>query len=145
MNKKNLLLILIIFGIFIFAGILKNNILFFNKVIVVTDKKEYKIAEPLKIKIENNLKETICFSSCYPYKFEKKNLNKEWEEYLYIKCEKEDIAKDCIEPQKIKTFELLPEKEKSFHRLHLSACIGCKSGEKFREDEIFYSNEFSIK
>jgi len=112
---------------------------------IYTDKEEYLEGEVLKVAIGNNSKENICFSSCYPYLLEKKNSNGEWEKYLYAGCEEENIAKDCIESQKIKTFEILSEREKGLHRLCLSACIGCKVGEKFREDKIFYSNDFLIK
>ena len=39
---------------------------------VITDKSEYQLGGILKIKIENNSRKTVCFSSCYPYLFEKK-------------------------------------------------------------------------
>ena len=41
--------------------------------LIRTDKTEYQPGENLKIKIKNNFKEQICFSSCYPYLLEKKN------------------------------------------------------------------------
>ena len=35
--------------------------------IVLTDKTEYTDGDIFKVKIENNLKKNVCFSSCYPY------------------------------------------------------------------------------
>jgi len=113
---------------------------------VITDKNEYELGGILKIKIENNSRKTICFSSCYPYLFERKN--GEWEGYHYIKCLSEDIAKICISPKDIKAFELsvplFPIKEGS-HRLAIPACIGCDRNERFEENQKFYSNDFIIK
>jgi len=112
---------------------------------IYSDKEEYLKRESLKVAIRNNLGKTVCFSSCYPYLLEKKNSNEEWEKYLYVGCEEENVARDCIESQKVKAFEILSEIEKGVHRLYLSACIGCKAGERFREDKVFYSNDFLIK
>ena len=113
---------------------------------VITDKNEYELGGILKIKIENNSRKTICFSSCYPYLFERKN--GEWESYRYAECSDEDITEVCISPKGIKAFELsvplFPIKEGS-HRLVVPACIGCDRNERFEENQKFYSNDFIIK
>lgn len=111
---------------------------------VTIDKGEYETGDALRVKIENNLKGNICFSSCYPYYIQKKNDN--WENYRYVDCSKENITEKCVEPKQIKAFELtLPEIEEGFHRLSISACVGCHFNEEFKEDQKFYSNDFIVK
>ena len=113
---------------------------------IVTDKNEYALGDILKIKIENNSGKTICFSSCYPYFFERKN--GEWESYHYVNCLDEDVTEICINSKKIKAFELsiplLPVKEGP-HRIVIPACIGCDTNKTFEENQKFYSNDFIIK
>ena len=110
---------------------------------VITEKTEYKIGDIIKVKIENNLKKTICFSSCYPYYLEKKK--EEWEGYSYVNCSNSDLVKDCIDSGQVKAFELVtPSIEQGLNRFAMSICIGCKVDETFREDQRFYSNEFEI-
>ena len=116
------------------------------KIKIVTDKKDYKRGESLKVKIENNLADNnICYSSCYPYYLERKD--GDWESYLYPECKNSDLVKDCVAPGQVKAFELIlpPFLAKTFHRLAMPACVGCNIQEAFREDERFYSNEFIVK
>jgi hypothetical protein len=113
-------------------------------VVILTDKTEYASGDELRIKIENKKNEKICFSSCYPYYFQKKETG--WSNYQYEDCEKENIAENCVEPQNVKAFELtLPTLKKGAHRLLLSACIGCESQQAFKEEENLFSEQFIIK
>jgi len=111
---------------------------------VQTDKTEYQPGDSLKVKIKNNFRKNISFSSCYPYYLEKKNEN--WESYKYGDCQKDNENWYYIEPQKEKAFEItLPDAADGLHRLSIPVCIGCEDKESFREDKRFYSNEFLIK
>ncbi|PIR71887.1 MAG: hypothetical protein COU42_03230 [Candidatus Nealsonbacteria bacterium CG10_big_fil_rev_8_21_14_0_10_36_24] len=148
MQKKDILIIIGGLALLIFIVLIV--FLIFPKtpkeknINVLTDKTEYMAGEVLKIKIDNNLKESICFSSCYPYYIQKKSDN--WENYRYVDCPKEDITENCVEPKQIKAFELtLPKIEEGFHRLAISACLGCRFSEEFKEDQKFYSNNFIVK
>lgn len=114
------------------------------KVLLLTDKTEYEQDGTLKIAIKNDSGENICFSSCYPYYFEKKNSN--FEPYSYPICQAPNLNQVCVEPNQSKFFETaLPPLEAGFHRLAIPACVGCKIKDNFREDKKFYSNEFVIK
>jgi hypothetical protein len=111
---------------------------------IVTDTESYNKGDSLKIKIENNLNRSVCFSSCYPYYFEKKN--GDWVDYDYMNCPNGDLPKDCIDSKNTKAFELtIPDIEGGVHRLALSACLGCNFEDSFKEDQKFYSNTFIIK
>jgi len=116
----------------------------FQDVRVLTDKTEYAAGEPLKIKIENNGQEKICFSSCYPYYIQWRNGN--WKNYVYEKCDKKNVVESCVEPKSIKAYELtLPELKRGIHRLFLSACVGCEIQQNFQSQESLFSNKFIIK
>ena len=145
MEKKNFLVIGA--GLIALAAIILVAVLTLPKVPeevnVITEKTEYKIGDIIKVKIENNLKKNICFSSCYPYYLEKKG--EEWKSYNYIDCPNSDLVKDCIDSRQVKAFELtVSSLEEGLHRITISACIGCNLEEVFREDQKFYSNEFII-
>jgi len=115
-----------------------------EKTKIITDKKEYKISDTLKINIKNDLKTDAYFSSCFPYYFEKKDGI--WESYQYINCPAENLAEKCINSKQTKAFELnIPTIEEGIYRLAIPACIGCNFHDKFREDEWFYSNKFTVK
>jgi len=115
-----------------------------TQVNIITDKKVYQIGSPLKVKIKNNDNKKICFSSCYPYYFEKKN--EEWKGYQYENCSGSNLVERCIEPKEVRAFELvIPQLDKGIHRLAIPACIDCGLKEKFKEDKKFYSNDFIIK
>jgi len=151
MNKKNTVIyvVLIISIAFIFWLFLKNLNKYirysFTSVFIFTEKSKYLSGENLKLKIENNSGETICFSTCYPYFLEKKDKN--WEDYPYVECDFTNTHDGCIEDKKIKAFELtLPKEiEKGVHRIAIPVCKDYKPGEAFKEESIFYSNEFLIK
>jgi len=113
---------------------------------VITYKTEYNKGENLKIKIDNNSKEQICFSSCYPYYLERNNGG--FKSYQYDNCPKDDIVETCLNPDEIKAFELILDKMEingGLHRVAIPACVGCAINEHFRKDKWFYSNEFNIK
>lgn len=115
-----------------------------TKAIVLTDKKEYSPGDLLKVKIQNKENQKICFSSCYPYYIQKKSGN--WQNYIYEDCDKEDLVESCIEPKSVKSFELtVPVLKKGENRLSILACIGCNVKEKFKGQENFFSNDFTIK
>lgn len=115
-----------------------------GEVNVKTEKVEYQIGEALKVKIENNLNDNICFSSCYPYYFEKKD--GEWISYHYESCPNGDLTETCIEPKQVKAYEIIiPALKTGFHRLALPACLGCGVQQQFQEDRWLYSNDFVIK
>lgn len=134
-----------IISIFLFIIIFLGYLYFRStpEVVLLTDKFEYIEGEYPKIKISNNTEETICFSSCYPFYLERKD--KEWAKYEYNRCKKEDRADYCIEKEDSKTFEILtPYAETGIHRVHVSACLSCKPGQKFITEKDYYSNNFKI-
>ena len=148
MNKSDFLII--IAGLIILGIIIASSFLFpipaDNKgnVKINTDNGDYSIGDKLRIRIENNLEEKICFSSCYPYYFEKNE--GAWNNYRYKECFKEDIIDDCVDSNDVKAFELeIPTVKTGIHRIALPACIGCGFKDLFSENNRFYSNDFIIK
>jgi len=146
MNKKDILitlaglivLALIILAVFLIPPDVPEG------VNITTNAEEYSTGDVLKIKIENNLKESLCFSSCYPYAIEKKNGG--WNSYSYENCLENNLNESCIGSRQVKAFELIvPFIESGFHRLSIPACVGCSANESFREGQKFYSNDFLIK
>lgn len=116
-----------------------------QRVKIETDKQEYADGDTLKVNIKNNLREKICFSSCYPYYFEQQN-GEGWNGYSYSDCSTANLVEKCIKPRETKAFELvLPSLKEGIHRLAMPACIGCNVQETFREDRWFYSNGFTIR
>jgi len=146
MSKKDILIILtglIALGLIILAVLLIPPKVP-EEVNIITNAGEYGIGDVLKVKIENNLKESICFSSCYPYNIEKKN--GEWNSYQYEDCLDSNLNESCIDSRQVKAFELVvPSINTGFHRLGISACIGCNANEVFKQGQKFYSNDFLIK
>lgn len=145
MKKKEFLIIGV--GIVALVAIILIAFLIFsnNNIKVITDKSEYEAGQALKVKIENNSRKNVCFSSCYPYFLEKKKEEK-WEEYLYSKCLTDNLVEICVNPKEVKAFELtLFSMDGGFHRLAIPACVGCNVSEIFQEDKRFYSNEFIVK
>lgn len=111
---------------------------------VLLRKSEYNKKETLQLKITNNLSESICFSSCYPYRLERK-AQEEWQQYQYDQCPWQDVNKKCIEPKGIKAFELsLNGAAEGTHRLVIPICKNCIEGESFKEIEKIYSSIFKI-
>lgn len=148
MQKKSILIIVVGIVILVLVVLVIVSLISKEKgtglIEVITDKQGYKTGELLKVKIGNSSKEIVCFSSCYPYYIEKQE--KGWESYRYVECPKENLAEKCVEPNKVKAFELtLPNIEQGMHRLAISACVGCVFSQSFKEDEKFYSNNFIVE
>jgi len=148
MKKFLILIVLIIFLILLGVGWLgwKGYQTTINGISISTNQKEYARGDNPKIKIKNNLRKTVCFSSCYPYYLEKSN--GDLKSYHYNDCLFPDVAETCIEPGQVKAFEILLDKmeiEGSTYRVAVPACIGCALKENFRKDNFFYSNKFIIR
>ncbi|MFA5249537.1 MAG: hypothetical protein WC397_03345 [Candidatus Paceibacterota bacterium] len=120
-----------------------------DRLVVVTQQSEYaKTEDNLRLNIKSYALQDVCFSSCYPYYIQKKDGT--WENYPFAKCDRQEVATECV-----KAFNLVGRGIDltnwdnlllaDFHRLALPACIGCKEGDPFRTDKVFYSNEFLIK
>lgn len=149
---KNLTKVTIFVGVILVLILLGGLVMYFNSkdeaesVKIMTEKKEYSVDEELKVEIKNDTGDKICFSSCYPYMMQVKNNG--WNDYSYVECGEDNIVENCIDSNSLKAFGIsLSETflESAPHRLAISACIGCAIGEKFRVDEIIYSNEFEVK
>ena len=111
---------------------------------ISTDKLEYAPGDSQIVSIKNDFGKTICFSSCYPYRLEKRD--DEWKAYEYDECSDEDVVDICISQSGIKKFKIaLDEAEAGVHRISIGACVDCSLGEPFKEDMIFYSNSFEVK
>ena len=145
MTKKDVLIILI--GVAILVIIILLSIFIprnVESVNILTDNENYDIGDILKVKIENNTENNICFSACYPYYFEKKEST--WNNYRYQKCLKDDIIENCVSPNEVKAFEIkIPLLEKGVHRIVIPLCVQCNTDNPFNENDRFYSNEFIIK
>lgn len=115
------------------------------RVRVFTENREYQMGNNLKLKIKNYLKDTICFSSCYSYYFEKKN--GVWKGVDYPACQTADLVEKCLKPREIKGFELtLPATfDKGTYRLAIPVCVNCAVQEPFEAEQWYYSNEFILK
>ncbi len=113
-------------------------------VLIKTDKIEYAKSDPLKVAIKNNLGEKICFSSCYPYYWERKDGG--WEIYSYSDCQEANINEICLPAHQEKFFEInLSLLTAGIHRLVVPVCQNCEDKGGFTENDMFYSNEFLIK
>jgi len=148
MKKRDIIIIIV--GLVILAFLIlisyflpeKNNEE--GAITVLTDKEEYSLGENLKVKIANNTKDKLCFSTCYPYYIEKKD--NQWITYKYEECPQEDKVDSCIDSEGIKAFELkIPAVGKGTHRLMIQACVGCQTNQLFTKEKELFSNQFIIK
>lgn len=128
-----------------------------GKVAVTTDKSEYKEGEVMKIKVENNSNENICFGSCNSYYLGKKTWVGAWKNFD-MECFVNFIT-NCIEPGQIKIFEEAINKSTEFAKgkgvYRVTAPIwwnGCESLEKEGHKYInckavteIHSDEFKLK
>ena len=141
MNKKIIIVILLVLFLVLAFSFLRKTP---GEVTIITDQTEYKSGEAPTMTIKNNLSSSICFSSCYPYYLERNN--GQWKSYPYAECGEPDLVEKCIEPDQAKGFELIVSlTETGLHRIAVPSCVNCQIGEKFEENERFYSNEFTIK
>ncbi len=145
--RKNQKIYLITAAIIILSFVLIGISLICQKPQMLTDKKEYKQEESLRVKIQNNLiNKSICFSSCYPYYLEEKTGGK-WSRFEYSSCDFPNVVENCIEPKKTKAFEIiLPAGLKEgVYRIVSGTCINCAVNSEFKETKWIRSNEFVIK
>lgn len=143
-NKKLLLIILITAIIVLFAS----SFIYFkfsaSKTIAVMDKAEYKANEDGRIKIRNGFSGKICFSSCYPFYFDKENSGT-WQSVKYDRCSKDDLAEKCVDINRIKAFKFVfPDLEAGNYRLAIPVCNNCSENDKFISNEWIYTNTFKI-
>jgi hypothetical protein len=144
MDQKNTTLVLIVITSLLVAGGLFWTFSQGGQITINTDKLEYEKEGVLKLAITNNSGKEVCFSSCYPYLLEKKN--GEWSPYPYQECGKPDVNGTCLPAHQSKFFEInLPDVAAGLNRLSLAACLSCRDGDGFKTDQVFYSNEFSVK
>ena len=116
-----------------------------KEVKIILNDSNYSIGDKIKLNIENNLDDSVCFSSCYPYYYIAKN-NGKWKDYRYQECKKENLAYSCISSNEKKAFEIdVPQVNAGEHRIVLPACIGCVLNDLFIENNRFYSDIFKIK
>jgi len=112
----------------------------------LTDRKDYRLGDPLEISIKNNLGRAVCFSSCYPYLAEKQNAEGEWEQYSYESCPAADAAADCVPAGAAKKFRLmLSDIDGGLNRLKLPVCVNCAPGQDFKADSVLHSNTFKVE
>ena len=143
--------LLVLFGLIVLAGFVFWGIwnyyyhLLPQQVLIITKKPVYYSNTELGLAIKNILPNNICFSSCYPYYLEKKA--KEWRTYEYYEyCPHPDLIESCIKPDYAKFFSItLPDLSPGLHRIKIPVTIAGKPGEEFREDKVYYSNDFIIR
>lgn len=109
-----------------------------------TDKKVYAPGDTQVVSIKNNYGRTVCFSSCYPYRVEKRET--EWKSYEYDSCSDTDVVDICLGKSETKKFKItLDEVETGINRINIGSCVDCKIGDSFKEDKVFYSNSFEVE
>lgn len=114
-------------------------IFFKNSISVSLEKAEYRISEEGKVVISNNSGKKICFSSCYPFYFEKNGVATN-----YADCGKEDLAEKCFSNGK-KAFKFnFPSLEAGDYRMAIPVCDSCAEGDKFIKSKWIYSNNFKV-
>lgn len=144
-----ILFILLIFSIIFYGYSLKVSSIpvdNYEPLKISTDKQEYTPEEKAVIIIENVSDKKACFSSCYPFFVQKQEST--WRSYEYGNCPKENIAEACIIPYGKKAFEVDLKNQgilAANYRFIVSACLSCNAGEKFKTDNVFFSNEFKVK
>lgn len=143
-NLKPLPIIIIIAIIAVLAFSIAYFKFFVDRIPVVLEKQEYRAGEDGKVKIANNSGGKICFSSCYPFYFEKE-AGGEWKAENYSGCKKEDLAEKCLDQNSIKAFQFVfPGLESGQYRLAIPVCDSCNEGDKFIRSKWIYSNNFKI-
>jgi hypothetical protein len=144
--KYGLAVLGVVFSAAIFLWVWNNYYLFSpQQVLIMTEKPVYSSQAELKLAIKNILPKKVCFSSCYPYYLEVKG--EKWLRYNFEgNCSHEDLVNGCIEPDYGKFFLIdLPDLNKGLHRIRIPLDISAETGEEFREDKAYYSNDFIIR
>lgn len=115
-----------------------------SKISALMDKDEYASGAEGKVRISNEFSGNICFSSCFPFYFERES-GGNWQRGAYGECGKDDLAEKCFSGNKIKAFKFtFPGLESGSYRLAIPICSGCKEGDKFSSDKWIYTNIFKI-
>lgn len=116
-----------------------------REVVIEVEREAYSVGDPMRVVVKNGLLNSeICFSSCYPYFFQKKN--DLWEEYSYHNCDFEDKIVKCVKPLRRKVFQTsVPNILNGTYRISVPVCENCSLGTVFSEEDRFYSNEFEIR
>jgi len=145
MNKKlfkkiGLLLVFLTFGSLTLIFIIRA-----SGVLIRMDRPAYQPGEKARVTVVNRLwNSEVCFSSCYPYFYQKKN--GVWREYLYRDCNFEDKIVKCVKPFQKKVFQTtVPSIVEGEYRISVPVCAGCNLGTVFREENRFYSEIFRVK
>ena len=108
-------------------------------------KQIYSKGEKARVTISNNDAQQICFSTCYPYRLQKKN--GDWGSYKYPDCPEENLNLPCVAPNEKRSFEFTLEERinNGIHRVAIPINRGGEEGEKFKEDKQVYSKPFDVK
>jgi hypothetical protein len=145
---KIILWVLLIFLAIALSFLLRNWIIWKNyeiqNVAIYTDKPKYQEEETLRLKIENESKDTLCFSNFFPYFLERKEDDR-WSLYRYQPLQNKDLIVKCMTAGEIKAFETVLFGGKGIHRIAIPFCANCKVGMEFQANKIYHSNEFMIK
>lgn len=145
---KTILLVLLIALFFVFIWLLRNWIVYQNNqfygVAIETDRNRYQEDESLRLKIENDSEDSLCFSSIFPYFLERKE-NDKWTLYKYQPLIKKDLIVKCMLAGEVKAFETVLFGTKGIHRIAIPFCANCQIGEEFKANKIYHSNEFIIR
>lgn len=145
---KTILWILLLFLVIILFWLVRNWIIWKNyemqNVAIYTDKVRYEEEETLRLKIENESKDTLCFSNFFPYFLERKEGSR-WMLYRYVPLQNKDLIVKCMTAGEIKAFETVLFGGKGIHRIAIPFCANCQVGTEFQANKIYHSNEFIIK
>lgn len=145
---KNILLILAVVLTVVLFWLIRNWIIFKNyeiqNVAIHTDKARYEESSALRLKIENNSQDILCFSHFFPYILEKKEDDR-WTLYRYESLPSKDLIVKCMAAGEIKAFETILFGVNGLHRVAIPFCANCKIGSEFKANKIYHSNEFIIK
>jgi hypothetical protein len=144
---KTVLFVLLFILIFIFFLLIRNWIIWkkyeVQNVAVYTDRARYQEEETLRLKINNESQDVLCFSNFFPYFLEKKEGEK-WTLYRYVPLQNKDLIVKCMAAGEIKAFETVLFGGKGIHRIAIPFCANCKIGNEFKANKIYHSNEFII-
>jgi hypothetical protein len=150
-NKKIfniILLILLIVLIFVLFWLVMKWVIWknyeFQNVAIQTDREKYQKEETLRLKIDNESKDVLCFSNFFPYFLEKKEGEK-WALYKYAPLQNQDLIVKCMAAGEIKAFETVLFGREGVHRIAIPFCANCKIGTEFNANKVYHSNEFIIK
>jgi hypothetical protein len=145
---KIILWVLLLFLMSVVFWLVRNLIILKNyetqNITINTDKTGYQEQEALRLKIENESNETLCFSNFFPYILERKEGGR-WTLYKYAPLQNKDLIVKCMTAGEIKAFETVLFGGKGIHRIAIPFCANCQVGKEFQANKTYHSNEFIIK